>query len=80
MKCIKNNNGEVKRLSNEIAERQVASGLAKYCPKSEWKTLRVKPVEVIVPTDEQKQEIMRKADKRKMEKVKKTPIKKYMEN
>jgi hypothetical protein len=81
VKCIRNiNTKEVRRVSNEQAERQVATNNWMFCPKSDWKALRVNPVEVIVHTDEQKREIMRKADKRKMQKGKKAPIKKYMEN
>ena len=76
MKCVKNNlTSEVKRLSNEQAENRVATldksceangiMLWSYCPKSEWKALRVAPVVAIVHTDDQKREIQRKADKRK---------------
>ena len=85
MKCVKNNlTGEVKRVSDDIAATQVAfinksmgTALWSYCPKSEWKALRVKPVEVIVHTDDQKREIQRKADKRKQANLKKNtkPVK-----
>jgi len=72
MKCVRNmTTSEVKRVSNEQAERLVAKSDYKYVPKKEWKALRVKPVEVIVHTDDQKREIQRKADKRKNEKAKK---------
>ena len=78
LKCVKHifpaDVVEIKRVSNEQAERLVAlhgGGYWNYCPKSEWKALRVKPVEAIVHTDEQKQEIARKADKRKNQKAKK---------
>jgi hypothetical protein len=81
MKCIRNiNTKEVRRVSNEQAERQVSTNNWMFCPKSDWKALRVNPVEVIVHTEEQKREIMRRADKRKMQKGKKAPIKRYMEN
>ena len=73
MKCIKIIlTDEVKRLSDEIATRLVEGGTAKFCPKSEWKALRVHPEFAIVHTDEQKVEIQRKADKRKYSKDKKT--------
>ena len=77
MKCVKNTAGEIKRLSNEMAERQVNSGSATYVPKSEWKALRTAPVVAIVHTDEQKREIQRKADKRKQANSKKNtkPVK-----
>jgi hypothetical protein len=72
MKCVKNvHTNEIKRVSDEQANRLVMSGGHYFTPKSEWKALRVKPVEVIVHTDEQKREIQRKADKRKNEKAKK---------
>jgi hypothetical protein len=66
MKCVKLiHTGEVKRVSNEQADRCVKTGTHTFCPKSEWKALRVTPVVAIVHTDEQKREIQRKADKRK---------------
>jgi hypothetical protein len=71
MKCVKNHTGDIKRVSNEQAERLVSNGVHTYCPKSEWKALRVAPVVAIVHTDEQKREIQRKADKRKQERAKK---------
>jgi hypothetical protein len=72
MKCVKLiHTGEVKRVSDEQAVRCVNTGTHAFCPKSEWKALRVKPVEAIVHTDEQKQEITRKAEKRKNQKAKK---------
>ena len=84
MKCVKNlTTNEVKRVSDKSAEfitNRQGTPVWQYVPKSEWKALRVAPVEAIVHTDEQKQEISRRADKRKQEKVKKTPIKKYMQN
>ena len=72
MKCVKNvGSGEVRRLSEAHALELVEKGVAKFCPKSEWKALRVKPVEVIVYTDEQKREIQNRADKRKHSQSKK---------
>ena len=71
MKCVKSSEGKVKRVSDHTAELLMLTGSYSYCPKSEWKALRVKPVEVIVHTDEQKQEIQRKADKRKQASLKK---------
>ena len=66
MKCVMNNlTLEVKRVSDENAERLVAKNDYKYCPKSEWKALRVAPVVAIVHTEDQLREIARKADKRK---------------
>jgi hypothetical protein len=72
MKCVKHifpaDIVEIKRVSNEQAERLVAmhgGGYWNFCPKSEWKALRVAPVVAIVHTDDQKREIQRKADKRK---------------
>ena len=66
MKCVKSlHDNIVRRLSDELAARSVNSGAFTYVPKSEWKALRVKPVEVIVHTEEQTREIARKADKRK---------------
>jgi hypothetical protein len=38
MKCVKNSNGgNVRRVTESVAERLVKAGWA-YCPKSEWKT------------------------------------------
>ena len=65
MKCIKNQNGDIKRVSNEHAERVVSLGTYSYVTKSQWKLLRVSPVIQQVSTDDQKREIQRKADKRK---------------
>ena len=75
MKCVKNlNTNEVKRVSDKSAEyitSRQGTPVWKFCPKSEWKALRIQPVAPIVHTDEQKQEQARKADKRKQEKAKK---------
>ena len=37
MKCVKNNEGKVTRLTNELAEALVSSGNAVYTNKTEWK-------------------------------------------
>ena len=53
MKCIMHNlTLEVKRVSNENAERLVAKNDYKYVPKSEWKALRV-PLNVVVEPKEE---------------------------
>lgn len=71
MKCVKLiYTGEIKRVSNEQAERVVKTGTHIFCPKSEWKALRVAPVVPIVHTEEQKIEVKRKADKKKNQKEK----------
>ena len=75
MKCIKYLSGEVRRLSEAHALELVEKGVAKFCPKSEWKALRVAPVVAVVHTDEQKQEIKRKADKHKQATAKKNRVK-----
>ncbi len=41
MKCVKKH-GEIKRVSNEWAERMVDKQNWEYCPKSEWKEKRDK--------------------------------------
>jgi len=38
MKCIKTNNGEVKRVSDQEAFDKVRAGKAVYISKKEWKT------------------------------------------
>lgn len=73
MKCVRNQEtGEVKRLPEEMATFRVNSGLWSFCPKSEWKSLRVAPVPVVVYTEEQTREITRKVDKKKMQKSKRS--------
>ncbi len=37
MKCIKLTSGEIKRITNEKAEKLVKQEKAQYCSKSEWK-------------------------------------------
>ena len=39
MKTVKNQT-EIKRVSNETAEKLVESGKYHYCQKSEWKSLK----------------------------------------
>ena len=69
MKCIRNNDTkEVKRVSNDNATYQVEKGKWSFCPKSEWKALRVKPVETIVHTIEQEREIHGRIEKKKYQK------------
>ncbi len=41
MKCVKKH-GEIKRLSNELAEKMVDGHGWEYCPKHEWKEQRDK--------------------------------------
>lgn len=65
MKCIKHLSGEVRRLSEAHANELVEKGVGKFCPKSEWKALRVAPVVATVHTDEQTREVSRKLDKKK---------------
>lgn len=66
MKCVKNvGSGEVRRLSEAHANELVEKGVGKFCPKSEWKALRVAPVVAIPQTEEQERETARKADKKK---------------
>lgn len=36
MKCVKKE-GQIKRVSDKLAQDLVAGGDWKYCPKSEWK-------------------------------------------
>jgi len=73
MKCVKLiNTGEVKRVSNEQAERVVKLGTHVFCPKSEWKALRAVPV---VETSVEEQKVSNdKISKPKKE----TKVKKYM--
>ncbi len=66
MKCVKYLSGEVRRITDTHANELVSLGVGKYCPKSEWKALRVSPVVAqVVHTEEQAREIQRKADKKK---------------
>ena len=71
MKCVKYLSGEVRRLTDAHANELVEKGIGKFCPKSEWKALRVAPVVAIVHTEDQVREIARKADKRKAGQAKK---------
>jgi hypothetical protein len=49
MKCVKNvHTNEIRRVSDEQANRLVMSGGHYFTPKSEWKALRVAPVKVEV--------------------------------
>ena len=40
MKCIKNTDGEIRRVRDDQAADQVKSGNWMYVPKSEWKDSR----------------------------------------
>jgi hypothetical protein len=77
MKCVKNHTGDIKRVSNEQAERLVSNGVHTYCPKSEWKALRpavVIKAEAVVSKEtpeERANRIARKADKQKQANLKK---------
>ena len=65
MKCIKHFSGEIKRVSDENAERLVDKSDYKYVPKSAWKALRTVPITQVTLTEGQTREIQRKADKKK---------------
>lgn len=45
MKCIKNINGEIRRVRNDQAVTHVKSGDWEYIPKSEWKAAKVATAE-----------------------------------
>lgn len=45
MKCIKNQNGEIRRVTEIEADEKVARYGWVFVPKSEWKALRPKPAE-----------------------------------
>jgi hypothetical protein len=68
MKCVKNTStNEVKRVSNEAAERLVANGNYAFCPKSEWKALRPKDFvnpETLAPKLSQKEKTQRQRSKK----------------
>jgi len=71
VKTVKlNHTGEIARVSDERAERIAKLGTHTFVPKSAWKALRVAAPVVIPPTDEQKKEIQRKAEKRKHQSTK----------
>ena len=53
MKCVKNvGSGEVRRLSEAHALELVEKGVAKFCPKAEWKALKIASVSVTVENKE----------------------------
>jgi hypothetical protein len=68
MKCVKNTNtNEVKRVSNETANRLVAAGSYAFCPKSEWKALRPKDFvnpETLAPRLSQEEKAQRQSSKK----------------
>lgn len=56
MKCIERNTGVFTRVSEDLAEKLVKSGMAKYVTKQVWKKQvrnveRVKPVEVVAVSE-----------------------------
>ena len=50
MKCIKQADGVVSRVKDEVALKSVNAGSAEYCTKSEWKTKTRGPVAATVKT------------------------------
>jgi hypothetical protein len=48
MKCIKNKDGEIRRVLETEADQKVKSYGWTFVPKSEWKALRVKTKEKVV--------------------------------
>jgi hypothetical protein len=68
MKCVKNSNtNEVKRVSNETADRLVATGNFSFCPKAEWKAMRPKDFvnpEPLAPKLTQEEKALRQRSKK----------------
>jgi hypothetical protein len=70
MKCIKNKDGEIRRVLETEADQKVKSYGWTFVPKSEWKALRVKTKEkVVVEVDtnltiEEKRLARKKKDKK----------------
>lgn len=70
MKCIKNKDGEIRRVLETEADQKVKSYGWTFVPKSEWKALRVKTKEkVVVEVDtnltiEEKRLARKKRDKK----------------
>jgi hypothetical protein len=48
MKCIKNKDGEIRRVLETEADQKVKSYGWTFVPKSEWKALRIKTKEKVV--------------------------------
>jgi len=70
MKCIKNKDGEIRRVLETEADQKVKSYGWTFVPKSEWKALRVKTKEKVVVevntnlTIEEKRLARKKKDKK----------------
>jgi CRISPR/Cas system CMR-associated protein Cmr3 (group 5 of RAMP superfamily) len=65
MKCIKNKDGEIRRVLETEADQKVKSYGWTFVPKSEWKALRVKPKEKVVVAVDNNLSVEEKKLKRK---------------
>lgn len=65
-------NGVYSRVDNEVADREVSFGRAKFAPKSEWKknVRDIKPEEVVVAEEKGEKTKSRKAEKARKLKAK----------
>jgi hypothetical protein len=61
VKCIRvidegPNDGQIKRVDNEIAASLVRRKVAEYCPKSEWKKIRPIPASFLKKDKDKKKD------------------------
>ena len=65
-------NGVYLRVDNEVADREVSFGRAKFAPKSEWKknVRDIKPEEVVVAEEKGEKTKSKKAEKARKLKAK----------
>lgn len=71
MKCIKNKNGEIKRVKDEVADELVKKGWV-YVPKSEYKAVNGRGVIDTTVTVEVKEQLYNSEGKPRRHREKKT--------